>query len=180
MDRFHYYCQEDAMNRLIGASLFSAALAFSAGSAAAQGQREHQQRPFSQPTEQVEARLAYIRTALKITDAEQPQWNAFANSMRQQAAAREKKMHEWREKMTQNEGKHEHRQLSVIERMERGQKMHADAIARITDQLAAVKPLYESLSAEQKKVADVVLAPRNLRERGFGHGGGHDRSWGRA
>jgi len=179
------------MNRLIGVSLFSAALACSAGSAVAQGQREHQQRPFSQPTERVEARLAYIRTALKITDAEQPQWNSFADSMRQQAAAREKKMHEWREKMTQkhkemaqNSGKHEHRQMSVIERMERGQKMHADAIAQISDRLAAVKPLYDSLSAEQKKVADVVLAPQNLRERGFGrghgHGGGQDRSWGRA
>ncbi|HLX80423.1 MAG TPA: Spy/CpxP family protein refolding chaperone [Burkholderiales bacterium] len=177
------------MNRSIGASLFSAALAFSAGSAVAQSQHEYQQRPFSQPTEQVEARLAYIRTALRITDAEQPQWNAFADSMRQQAAAREKKMHEWHEKMmqkhkemAQNKGKHEHRQLSVIERMERGQKMHADAIAQIDDQLATVKPLYESLSAEQKKVADVVLAPKNIRERGFGHGhgGGRDRSWGRA
>jgi hypothetical protein len=27
----------------------------------------------------IEARLAYLRTALKITDAQQPQWNANAD-----------------------------------------------------------------------------------------------------
>jgi len=171
------------MNRLLGVTLFSAAIAISAGSAVAQNQNEHQQRPFSQPTEQVEARLAYIRTALKITDTQQPQWNAFADSMRQRAKAHEEKMREWREKMMQThnemaQNKHEHRHPSVIERMERMQKMHADAVAQINDQLAAVKPLYESLSAEQKKVADLVLAPQHHHGRGFGdgHSGGHDRS----
>jgi hypothetical protein len=169
------------MNRLIAATLLSGALSASAGLAVAQGQHEREPRPFSRPTERVEARLAYIRSALKITDAQQPQWNAFADGMRQRAAEREKRMHEWREKMAQDKGKHEHRRPSVIERLDFSEKMHAEAIARLNAQLALLKPLYESLSAEQKKVADVVLAPRQRRGGfGRGHGEGHRMPWGRA
>jgi chromosome segregation ATPase len=169
------------MNRFVKAALFSATLAAFAGGAVAQGMGHHQDRAFSKPTERVEARLAYVRTALKITDAQKAQWDAYANSARQSAAEREKKVHEWREKMAQhreemaqNKGEHQHARPSAVERLDRAQKMHADAIARINARLAVVKPLYDSLSAEQKKVADVVLAPE--RRGGFGHGHRHGRA----
>ena len=173
------------MHRPIAVAVLAAALSASSGIASAQGARKHEARPFSRPTERVEARLAYIRTALKITDAQQPQWNAFADSLRQGAAEREKKMQEWWQKMAQRhqgaaQGKPrgEHPHPSVIERMQFAQKMHAEAIEHINARLAAVKPLYDSLSAEQKKVADVVLAPEH---RGHGFGGGHHgMAWRRA
>jgi len=176
------------MNRLIATTLLSGALSASAGLALAQGQHEREPRPFSRPTERVEARLAYIHSALKITDAQQSQWNAFADGMRRNAAEREKKMQEWRAKMTQrrdemahDQSKREQRRPSVIERLGFAEKMHAEAIARLNAQLALVKPLYESLSAEQKKVADVVLAPQHRRGGfGRGHGGGRGMPWGRA
>jgi hypothetical protein len=137
--------------------------------------RHHgESRPFSKPTERVEAKLAYTKTALKITDAQQAVWDAYAARMRQQAAEREKKMQDWRARMAQAKGPHEHRQASLIERMERAQAFHADAIKRIGETLEVQKPLYAALSDEQKKVADVVLAQRGpeMTHRGMGGGRG--------
>src|SRR3954451_23349317 len=34
------------------------------------------------PTEHVEGRIAFLKTELKITDAQLPQWNAFADALR--------------------------------------------------------------------------------------------------
>jgi len=151
------------MRRTTGTILVSLVLAASAASAATQGQDENQQRPFSRPTEQIEARLAYIHTALKITDAQQMQWNAFAEKMRQLAAVREKAMQQWRETRSRSSGKHEHLELSVVEQLEYWQRIHADAITRINDVLSVVKPLYGALNAEQKQVADVLFARRDYR-----------------
>src|SRR5688572_29639028 len=46
-----------------------------------------ERRAFSLPSERVEARLAYARTALKISDAQQTQWESFANVLRKHARA---------------------------------------------------------------------------------------------
>ena len=161
--------------------LVSAALAAAAGTAFAQGHSQgHAPRAFSKPTERVEARLAYVKTALKITDSQQAQWNAYADFQRKQAAERETKMREWRAKMEEHRkqmadnkggdaaGAPAHQRPSAVERLDRAEKMHANAIERINAQLAVIKPLYASLSDEQKKVADVVLVPQ--RRGGFGHG----------
>jgi periplasmic protein CpxP/Spy len=160
------------MRRTTGTILVWLVLAVSAASAATQGQDERQQRPFSRPTEQVEARLAYIHTALRITDAQQMQWNAFAEKMRQLTVAREKAMQQWRETMTRSSGNREHLELSVVEQLEYWRRLHADAITRINEMLSVVKPLYEALNAEQKQVADVLFARRDYgvmeRDRPFG------------
>lgn len=118
---------------------------------------QHEQRAFSQPSERVEARLAYIKTALKITDAQQQQWNAFADTLRKQAAERGKQMQAWRDRMAQRA---EHRQPTAIGRLERQQQFFAAAAARLGERLAVQKPLYAALSDDQKRVADRVLAPR--------------------
>src|SRR5690349_10524343 len=112
--------KEHPMNRILKATLASAALAVAAGTSFAQAPQAPQQpRAFSKPTERVEARLAYIRTALKITDAQQPQWNAYANSVRQSAAQREKKFEEFR----QNRSQQPQARPSAVEHLERQQRM---------------------------------------------------------
>jgi hypothetical protein len=176
------------MNKLLVRALLSIPFALAALPAAAQtaagtpldartgmhGMRHHgESRPFSKPTERVEAKLAYTKTALKITDAQQAVWDAYAARMRQQASEREKKMQDWRARMAQGKGPHEHSQASVIERMERAQSFHADAIKRIGETLEVQKPLYAALSDEQKKVADVVLAPKGPGIFRRGMEGGH-------
>ena len=117
----------------------------------------HEKRPFSQPTERVEARLAYLKTALKITDAQQPQWDAYAGFLRNEAAEREKRMGEWHARWARGGEKREHHRPTAIERIEREQQFHAAAIHRLNAQLEVEKPLYAALSSEQKQVADQVL-----------------------
>lgn len=155
------------MNRLIAGSLLSLTLAVSAGVALAQAQGGQAQRAFG-PAERVEARLAYLRTALKITDGQQAQWNAFADTMRKEAAARAEQMKAFREKHAQlrkerAEGKPgaERQRATAVERLERAQQRQAKASERLAAHAAAIKPLYASLSDEQKKVADEVLVQRH-------------------
>jgi hypothetical protein len=121
----------------------------------ADGMHRHMQRSQLKPSERVEARLAYIRTALKITDAQQPQWDAFASVLRKQA----QQMDDFRRtRHTEGAQAGERRHATAIERLERRQKMMAFASQRLDEVIAAAKPLYAALSPEQQKIADEMLA----------------------
>jgi exonuclease VII large subunit len=164
------------MNKRILNSLVSAGLAAAAPLAFAQSavdapqsprhvqRQHHEQRAFSLPSERVEARLAYLKTALKITDAQQPQWETFANTLRKHAQNMDQRIKARRSQMA--EGQRDTK-ATAIERLERRQARLAAASARLNETLAAAKPLYAALTPEQQKVADEVLAaPR----RGMRHG----------
>ena len=114
-------------------------------------------RAFARPTERVEARLAYIKTALKIADAQQPQWDAYANLVRKNAQDMEQR---FKSRQAGAQGRPRHQHPNAIERLERAQSFHADAVTRINQLLSVEKPLYAALSPEQQKVADVVLNRR--------------------
>jgi len=172
------------MNKLITSTLVSIGLTAAAvslamaqgvtppatdGAQVHQGRRhQHAKRPFSKPSERAEARLAYMQTALQITDAQKPQWDAFANTLRKQAADRDKQMQERHARMAQGG---ERRRPTAIERLEFRQKRYAAALTSLNERLAVERPLYAAFSAEQKQVADEVLAPRG-RHGGFRHHGG--------
>ena len=133
--------------------------------------RDHGQRAFK-PTQEVEARLAYIRTALKITPAQEPQWNAFADTLRKQAAAREQQMQERRAQFAQRT---ERTRPNAVSRLEFQKQRFEAALARLNERIAVQKPLYAALSAEQQAIADEVLAPRRHGRHGPGHRGMHGR-----
>ncbi len=163
------------------AALLSAATASIAIAQPAPGpgpQRRFEDRPFSRPTERVEARLAYIKTALKITDAQQTQWNAYADAVRKNAKDADQRMQSWRDQHRAGDRRRAERP-NAIERLERLQSFHADAVTRLNDLLAVEKPLYAALSPEQKRVADVVLVPggmaRGMMMRTMMHRGGFGR-----
>jgi hypothetical protein len=125
------------------------------------------------PSDRIEARLAYIKTALKITDAQKPQWDAFADNERKQAQAFEQKMQEWRGKEHDQGGAESHKRPSAIERLEHEKEFLSNAQVALDAKLAAIKPLYAALSDKQKAVADELLA------HGHGHGpGGRERGGG--
>jgi hypothetical protein len=109
---------------------------------------------FMRPTERIEARLAYVKTALKITNAQQPQWDAYANLARKNAQEMEQRFQSGR--AGEPERSRDQR-ANTIERLERQQSLHAQAVTRIAQRLEVEKPLYAALSPEQKKVADEVL-----------------------
>jgi len=183
---------EMRMNRVLLASAVAAAFAFAspgiyaqssespseaptvlaaapAGEAAGGRQRAApQRRAFRSATERVEARLAYIRTALKITDAQQAQWDGFASVLRKHAGAMDQRMQQRRAQAPkQGAQRAERRNVGAIDRLERTQQRMADRSARLSEVIAAAKPLYATLSAEQKQVADGMFARQGKRG---GHG----------
>lgn len=130
------------------------------------GQRHHQgERAFTLPSEGVEARLAYFRTALKISDAQQAQWDAFANVLRKHAKEADARIEKRRAARAQGG---ERTRPNAIARMELRQQRMANASARLGEVLEAGKPLYAALSPEQQQVADRLLAQRSQGK--FRHG----------
>jgi periplasmic protein CpxP/Spy len=163
------------MSKLVITTLVSLALAAAAPLAAAQAtapdatqksqaQRpDHSKRDTRLPSERVEARLAEAKTKLKITAAQEAQWNAFADVTRRQAKAADEQI------KAMHDGKRSQERLTAVQRLERRQQMAAAHSQRLTEIIAAAKPLYAALSAEQKVIADDMLTPR----RGHGRHGSH-------
>lgn len=120
------------------------------------------------PSERVEARLAYLRTALKITDAQQAQWDGFANVLRKHARDMDERIQQFRAQRAQGAQRPDRRSMTAIERLERTQQRMAARSARLNEVIAAAKPLYAALSPEQKQIADEMLARQGQR-RGHGH-----------
>jgi hypothetical protein len=102
----------------------------------------------------VEGRLAVLKTELKITDAQAPQWNRFADALRTAA----KSMNGMFEQMMQPGAA-----ATLPTRLDRHEKMlsaHLNALRTVKD---AVEPLYASLSDEQKALADgLMIGPMGM------------------
>ncbi len=117
------------------------------------------------PGERIDARLAYLKTALKITPAQEKQWAALAAVLRRQARDMDAQM---QQRHDARQGADEARtQPSAIERLEQRQQFLTDAAKRTGAVVAAAKPLYASFSPEQKQTADELLAHGS---RHFRHG----------
>lgn len=173
------------MRKLITTGLISAGLAATvpfafaqtAGEAAQAPRQQHAHRPhhekhaFGLPSERVEARLAYAKTALKITDAQRDPWDAYAGVLRKHAKELDARIEKRRTQVAQ---RGERTRPTAIERMERRQQRLAAASARLQELLEAGKPLYAALSPEQQAIADRLLAPRS--EGRHRHGRMHGRA----
>jgi len=129
---------------------------------------QHEQHASRLPGERIEARIAYLKTALKITDAQQPQWNAFADTLRKQAREMDQRIQARRSQKAQGP---KHAKPTAIERLEFRQERLAASAARLNETLTVAKPLYAALTPEQQKVADELLAAR--RHGMFQHKGRH-------
>jgi LTXXQ motif family protein len=100
-------------------------------------------------TGHVEGRLAFLKTELKITDAQLPLWNAVADAIRANANTMSTMMSggmmgNWQTGTLPDK-------LALREKM---MTAHLDALRQFK---AAVDPLYAALSPEQKKTADQLL-----------------------
>jgi protein CpxP len=124
--------------------------------------QDHRARNTRLPSERIEARLAYAKTALKITPAQETQWNALASVLRTQAKAMDADVQARRtarDAQSQTQGTQGQRQPSTaIERLEQRQKFLTTAAARTDDVLKAARPLYASFNDDQKKTADDLLS----------------------
>ena len=96
----------------------------------------------------IEGRIAFLKTELKITDAQQPLWNAVADAMRTTAkemAAMPNCMSMMRSSGTLPEKLAAHEKAMVA---------HLEVTRKLS---AAVEPLYVALSDDQKKTADQLM-----------------------
>jgi LTXXQ motif family protein len=102
----------------------------------------------------IEGRLAFLKTELKIADAQAPQWNAFAETVRANA----KSMAEAHQS-TMSDGAAQ----TLPERLaleEKALSAHLDALKRTA---GALDKVYDTLSVDQKKIADdIIVGPMGM------------------
>jgi hypothetical protein len=97
----------------------------------------------------IEGRIAFLKTELKITDAQSQQWNAFADALRENAKA----MTTMHDQMM-----HDGTTASAPELAEREVKMLSMRLDGLRAIAGAETTLYGVLSDDQKKTADELLS----------------------
>lgn len=102
----------------------------------------------------VEGRIAFLKAELKITEAEMPQWNAFADALRANAS-RMGEMHTtiMHGGMTSQDGA----LMSALDRLDRAEKTMSAMLEAVKATRAALAPLYAVFTEEQKKAADQLI-----------------------
>ena len=101
----------------------------------------------------VEGRIAFLRTELNITDAQNGVWNAFADALRANA----KSLSEVRSSMVA--GMAGPSQQSMVDRLALQEKWLAARLEGTRAIKSALTNLVATLSDDQKKTADELLAP---------------------
>ena len=96
----------------------------------------------------VEGRLAFLKTELKITDAQLPLWNAVADAMRANA----KTMGDMAGGMMGSS-----QAATLPDKLATREKIMTAHLEALRKFKAAADPLYAALSDEQKKTADELL-----------------------
>ena len=166
------------MSKLLSSMLLSAGIALATAPALAQdatpaakeprAAQPSQRQARALPSERVESRITELKSALKITPAQEPQWNAFADTLRKQARAGDERVKQFRASADKGA---KPAQMTAIQRLERRQAFMKEASTRMDELLTTARPLYAALSPEQQKVADDLMARRGGRDGHRQHGG---------
>jgi hypothetical protein len=121
------------------------------------------------PSEHVEGRLAFLKTELKITDAQAPQWNAFADAVRVNAKRMGGPMGAGRpggmmgmmgQGMMMGPGMMQGQPgagMSLPERLDRAEQRLAAHLDTLRAMKGPTTQLYAALSDEQKRLADRLM-----------------------
>jgi len=109
------------------------------------------------PGRHIEGRIAFLRAELKITGGQQANWEKVAATMRDSARRMDQLAQEMRAARGQDQ--------SAVDRLEQRARLTEARAAADKSFAAAFKPLYASLSDDQKKSADELFA-RSFRRGG--------------
>ena len=111
------------------------------------------QRPHREFRSHIDGRIAFLKAELKITPEQEAQWQKVAQTMRQNSQERRQSFEQMRANRDQPRTALQHLEL---------QARMAATRAQQTDRfLAAFRPLYDSLSPDQKKAADDLMTPHH-------------------
>jgi hypothetical protein len=105
--------------------------------------------------DRIEGRIAFLRTELKITDTQADAWNAFADALRANA----KKLDQLRASMMPKSGDAQQQAPAMADRLDQQEQWLLARLEGIRTMKAAFTKLNETLSDEQKKTANDLLAP---------------------
>jgi hypothetical protein len=106
-------------------------------------------------SEHVEGRIAFLKTELKITDAQLPLWNGFAQAMRDNAKAMQGAMQAM---PGMSGGMMGMSQAGTLpDKLTAREKMLSGRLDAVRKLKAAAEPLYAALSTDQKKTADEIM-----------------------
>jgi periplasmic protein CpxP/Spy len=99
--------------------------------------------------ETVEQRITTLHTALKITPAEEPLWNAVAEAMRENATAMDKIVAQARTTPPQN--------MTAVDDLKMYQKFAQAHTDGLTNLIVSFEKLYAAMPDAQKKITDDVF-----------------------
>ena len=102
----------------------------------------------------IDGRLAFLKTELKITDAQLPLWNAFAQAMRDNASTMQAMPYPMMEM---------NKAATLFDKLAERETILAARLEAVRKLKAAAEPLYAALNADQKKTADdIMLSPMGM------------------
>jgi hypothetical protein len=131
-----------------------------ASTAPAQAPMAKPDHPHWNAARHIEGRIAFLKAELAITPQQQAQWDKLAQVMRDNAKELDANFDQMRAQAgteTRN----------AVQRLEARGRFAALKAQQSTRFLAAFRPLYDSLSDQQKKTADELMAPHRHHHRGF-------------
>jgi Spy/CpxP family protein refolding chaperone len=119
-----------------------------ANSGAAQNEAQHHARARMMPGQFVDGRIAFLKAELKITPAQEGQWQQVETAMRENANALDQTVANARQNRAG---------MNAVQRLEL-----RDQITKVRSEnndrfLTAFKPLYASLSPDQQQMADRLI-----------------------
>ena len=117
-------------------------------STAARNEARHHAMDGMMPGQFVEGRIAFLKAQLKITPAQEAQWQQVEAAMRENAKTLDQ---------TIATARQNHSDTNAVKRLELREqfaKLRADNDARL---IAAFKPLYAGLSPEQQQMANQLV-----------------------
>src|SRR6516164_7352128 len=106
--------------------------------------------------DRIEGRIAFLRAELNITEAQASAWNAFADAMRTNA----KKLAEVRASMMARPDAGQQQAPTMAERLDQQERSLLARLEGTRALKSAVTNLYDTLSEDQKKTANELLAPQ--------------------
>ena len=113
-------------------------------------------RPGMAAIDRIEGRIAFLRAELNITEAQASAWNAFADAMRTNA----KKLAEVRASMMPQPDAGQQKAPTMAERLDQQERWLLAQLEGTRALKSAVTNLYGTLSEDQKKTANELLAPQ--------------------
>jgi hypothetical protein len=102
----------------------------------------------------IDGRLAFLKTELKITDAQLLLWNTFAQAMRDDASTMQARPHPMMEM---------NKAATLPDKLAARETILAVRLEAVRKLKAAADPLYAALTADQKKTAEeIMLSPMGM------------------